>query len=283
MKSVTELYGRYPDSDIYVVGTGTSLRVFPLDFLEDKITIGLNQAWKITPVKYGITIVPEWNIPEFMEGEQPRPDITWVTRANKIRALSASAERLVFAEENYYSFDSKGKKAVYIPNEPLESGRMLEWVRTPTPDKLYLWSSISQSAVNLAANMGAKNIILIGCDNCAIDDNQHAIQQHSCWQGIDQNRRYMEYYEGLAEVRATLRERNINLLNLSALLKLDDPKLDFYRLCDELGKQKKVAPSQERERQQNLNHLNRSYFRLTQYLIIENLKALRKKLRRTEI
>jgi hypothetical protein len=29
MKSVTELYGRYPDSDIYVVGTGTSLRVFP--------------------------------------------------------------------------------------------------------------------------------------------------------------------------------------------------------------------------------------------------------------
>jgi hypothetical protein len=91
-----------------------------------------------------------------MEGEQPRPDITWVTRANKIRALSASAERLVFAEENYYSFDSKGKKPSISLMNPLSLVAMLEWVRTPTPDKLYLWSSISQSAVNLAANMGAK-------------------------------------------------------------------------------------------------------------------------------
>ena len=27
MHSVTELYGRHPDSDIYIVGTGTSIRV----------------------------------------------------------------------------------------------------------------------------------------------------------------------------------------------------------------------------------------------------------------
>ena len=44
---------------------------------------------------------------------------------------------------------------------------------------LYQWSSISQTAVNLAANMGAKNVILVGCDNCALLDNHHAHAQQS--------------------------------------------------------------------------------------------------------
>ena len=66
MRSIEELYGRHPGSDIYVVGTGASLRVFPLAFLENKITIGLNMAWKVAPVQYSITIRPELNIPEFM-------------------------------------------------------------------------------------------------------------------------------------------------------------------------------------------------------------------------
>jgi hypothetical protein len=278
MKSVTELYGKHPGSDIYIVGTGTSLRVFPISFLEDKITIGLNMAWKSAPIKYGITIVPEWNIPEFIEAEKPRPEIIWITREKKVSAINAEPELLQFAQDNYYSFDSTGKKTILVPGEPYEGGRMLEWVRTPTPDKLYLWSSISQSAINLAANMGAKNIILVGCDNCAIDENQHAHQQHSCWQGVTPNERYLQYYEGIAEIRAVLRERSINVIAISPFLKLDDPKLDFYRLCDELGTEKSLAPTQDRPRQSDLQKLNKSYVRLTRFLIKENMGAIKRRL-----
>jgi hypothetical protein len=278
MKSVTELYGKYPGSDIYIVGTGTSLRVFPTDFLADKITIGLNMAWKSAPIKYGITIVPEWNIPEFIAEETPRPEITWITRANKVRCLNADAEILQFAEDNYYSFDSTGKKSIIVPGDPFEGGRMLEWVSTPTPDKLYLWSSVSQSAVNLAANMGAKNIIIIGCDNCALDGNQHSHQQHSCWQGVDPNERYLQYYEGLAEIRTVLRNRGINVVSLSPFLKLDDPKLDFYRLCDELDKNRSLLPTQDRPRETELQKLNKSYLRLTQFLLKENFNIVKRRL-----
>ena len=69
MKKIQEIYGRHPGSDIYIVGTGTSLRVFPLAVLKDKITIGLNQSWKVVDTTYAITMMPKLNIPEFIEGE----------------------------------------------------------------------------------------------------------------------------------------------------------------------------------------------------------------------
>ena len=79
MKFVSELYDKYPGSDIYIVGTGASLRVFPLSFLEGKIVIGLNMAWKLVPVQYGITTHPDLNIPEFMPSEPAHPEITWIS------------------------------------------------------------------------------------------------------------------------------------------------------------------------------------------------------------
>ena len=99
-------------------------------------------------------------------------------------------------------------------NEPSQAGRVLDWVREPTRDRLYLWSSISQSAVNLAANMGAKNVILVGCDNCALLGNHHAHRQHTFWKGAAPEFRYNQYYEGLAEVRSALRERGVNLVSI---------------------------------------------------------------------
>ena len=63
MRPVSELHGRHPGSDIYVIGTGASLRVFPAGFLDGRITIGLNLAWREVDVRYGITTHPELNVP----------------------------------------------------------------------------------------------------------------------------------------------------------------------------------------------------------------------------
>ena len=107
--------------------------------------------------------------------------------------------------------------------------------------KLYQWSSISQTAVNLAANMGAANVILVGCDNCALSENHHAHQQHTKWLGAEPERRYLQYYEGLVEVRTALRERGVNVLSLTPFLKLDEPERDFRQLCEELDQPSHVT------------------------------------------
>lgn len=233
MKPVSQLYGRHRGADIYVVGSGTSMRVFPEGFLDGRITIGLNMAWKSAPVLYGLTIGPHLNVPEFIEGETPRPEITWVTkRAKAFKVLTP--EQFADADRRMYTFDIRQGADSGSGDWVSDSGRELDYVRRPTGDHLYQWSSISQTAANLAANLGARNVILVGCDNCSLAENHHGHQQHTKWLGKSPEDRYLEYYEGLAEVRAALRERGVNLLSLSPFLKLDDPERDFSRLCDEL-------------------------------------------------
>ncbi|MBW4524924.1 MAG: hypothetical protein KME18_06965 [Phormidium tanganyikae FI6-MK23] len=239
MKCVSELYDRHPDSDIYVIGTGASLRVFPLSLLENKITIGLNQAWKTVPVQYSITIHPELSVPEFLPDQPPHPEISWITKYEKTKSL-VTPEQLRYAEEHFYFFEMAGRVNTQPPNKPSDTGRVLDWVRQPTDDKLYLWTSIAQAGVNLAANLGAKNIFLIGCDNCALLGNNHAHQQHTRWRDASADSRYREYYEGLAEMRPVLRERGVNLVSLTPFMSLEAPNQDFERLCQELDQPTRI-------------------------------------------
>jgi hypothetical protein len=277
MRSISEFYGRHPGADIYVVGTGTSLRVFPLDFLADKITIGLNQAWKVASTKYAITIMPKLNIPEFMEGEASRPEITWFTKPSKLRA-QCTPEEVQYAEATFYGYENDGGRiSITGLDDPNESGRVLDWVRKPHPQKLYLWTSISQSAMNLAANMGARNIILVGCDNASLGDNHHAHNQHTQWKGEPPDVRYMQYYEGSVEVRAALRERGVNVVSLTPFMKLDAPELDFNRLCQELG-QETTIHNVDLPRGNSLRDDNIRYGKLTRYIIRKNYRFVRSKL-----
>lgn len=275
MKKIQELYGRHPGSDIYIVGTGTSLRVFPLDFLKDKITIGLNQSWKVVDTTYAITMMPKLNIPEFISGEPRHAGITWITKPSKVKS-QCGPEEIALAEENFYGFENDGKASITGLDEPSETGRVLDWVLKPHPEKLYLWTSISQSAMNLAANLGAKNIILIGCDNGALAGNHHAHDQHTMWKGESPEVRYMHYYEGVAEVRSALRSRGVNVINMNPFVKIDAPEMDFKRLCDEVGVDKYIN-NKDIPRGTTLLQDNVRYLKLTRYIFQKNLlHALRK-------
>lgn len=232
MKLVSELYGRHPESDIFVLGTGTSARVFPLSLLEGRITIGLNLAWKLFPVRYGVTIHPDLCVPELLPEEEPHSEITWVTKLLKL----GSPEHREHGLEHFYFFQADGQPSSHREGEPGDAGRIADWVRKPSGDFLYQWSSISQTAANLAANMGARNIFLVGCDNCALLENHHAGRHHTRWMGAAPEDRYRQYYEGVAEVRAALRERGVNLVSLTPFAALDRFEEDFVRLCQELGR-----------------------------------------------
>lgn len=268
MKLVKELYDIHKGKDIYIIGTGASFRVFPHNFFEDKITIGLNLAWQLLPVNYVITMVPHLNFPEFVGAEQPA-NTTWITKRDKYQS-HATPEMMSFADENYFFFKTDGQLSVTELDEPSEAGRVLDWVRQPNDEYLYLWTSISQSAVNLAANMGAKNIILVGCDNCALSGNHHAQNQHTLWKGADPNDRYMQYYLGLKEVREALMTRNVNLLSLSPFLKLDAPEMDFQVLCDSQGLPKYIE-NEDIFKGIPLSQHNRRFFNMTKTIIKKNL------------
>lgn len=276
MRPISELYKIHDGEDIYIVGTGTSLRVFPLEFLKGKITIGLNQAWQLVDTVYSITMMPKLNIPEFMDGIQSKPGIIWITKPSKVKA-QCTPEEVEYADKNFYGFENDGKASLTGIDEPSETGRMLNWVTNPHPEKLYLWTSISQSAMNLAANMGAKNIILVGCDNCSIGQNHHAHQQHTMWKGESPEIRYRQYYEGVAEVRKALRARGVNVLSMNPFVKLDEPALDFERICQE-NRQEKLIENTDIPRGTTLLQDNVRYLKLTRYIFEKNLRHWVRKL-----
>jgi hypothetical protein len=234
MKSVEELYGRHAGADIFILGTGASVRVFPLSLLEGRIVLGLNMAWKLCPAQYCITMRPELNIPEFLR-EGDYPDIQWITKPGKL--TSPEQERFVRQQAHrFYAFRNDGQPCNLPPDQPSQTGRMLDWVRRPSGPFLYLWSSISQSAMNLAANMGARNIFLVGCDNCSLAGNHHAHAQHTFWKGADPDERYQQYEDGCAEVRQALRQRGVNVVSLTPFLSLRNPEAQFLRMCEELDR-----------------------------------------------
>ena len=234
-RGVSSLYGRHAGELIFVVGTGASMRVFPRELLEGRTVVGCNMAWKVAPVTYGVTIHPSLNIPELLPGEEPRPEILWVTKQRKARKLLGE-EQFARMSDRFYYFEAEGRPNAAAPNEPNDAGRILDWVREPHGDHLYQWSSISQTACNLAANLGASAIVLVGCDNAPLLSNHHAHGQHTRWKGADPGHRYRQYYEGLAEVRGALRERGIPVVTLTPFLGLHPAEEDFTRLCRELGR-----------------------------------------------
>jgi hypothetical protein len=231
-KWVTELYGKHEGKDVYVVGTGPSLRVFPTEFLHNKITIGLNRAWESVGVRYGITIHPELNIPEYMSGESRRPAMQWITKFEKLKAV-ATPEQSEKAKKKMFFFKTEGKPNTAVSWQPSDSGRVIDWVRSPVDKHLYQWSSISQTAINLAANMGAKNIILVGCDGGDLGGNHHAKQQHTRWKGISPDERYAQYREGIREVASAVRERGVGLMSLTPFSALFDLEREFTQICGE--------------------------------------------------
>lgn len=234
-RGVSELYGAHSHSDIYVIGTGPSLRVFPVDFFEEKTTIGLNLAWQqVANLTYAITIHPDLNIPEFMDGSPPLENTTWIVKREKLHNMAP--ELIAHADENFYFFGTNGKPNTSSDPAKSDAGRMPQWLLEPTGDYLYLWTTIAQPAVNLAANLGAQNVILVGCDNAPLLDNHHATGQHTMWKGGDPLDRYREYYEGMAEVRRVLRSRGVNVVSLTPFVTVGDIEGDFARLCDELDR-----------------------------------------------
>lgn len=186
------------------------------------------------PVQYGITIHPDLNIPEFMEDANPIPSIVWATKYTKSQGLLTS-EQLEYARDNFYFFETDGQNNTQTPPAASDAGRILDWIETPTPGKLYLYGSIASSGVNLAANMGAKNIILVGCDNCSLGNNHHSHLQHTRWLNSSPQQRYLEYYTALREVRTTLSKRHINLLSMNPFIGLGYVEDDFGFLCKEQG------------------------------------------------
>jgi hypothetical protein len=204
------LYATAP-SDVYVIGTGPSLRCLDLSYFADKFTIGLNQAWKHLATTYAITVHPEL-LPEY--NSTPGHRTKWIIKKKPPMA------HLQLDDENYF---------VFLTSPDLET------VVTRPPDTLYLGEGIQTTAIDMAARMGAKNVILVGCDANQLLGDFHAHDQHVRWLGLKPDEQYALYRKRTAQVRWKLRDLGVNVMTLTPFIGTDAGVEDYTRIRVELG------------------------------------------------
>ena len=221
---LSRLWGRHRDQDIYIVGTGPSMRLFPWEFFDNKLTIGLNQAYRHFTPTYMLTMHPEL-IP-FDKGIPTQ----WITKIKKTEEkITKKANKL------------HGKAYLFENNKDIHD---YSYAVKRIPPYLYIGYGIHTGAMTLAAHMKATNIILVGCDMCALDNEYHAHHQRIRLLGMPETTVYQEYYLAARNLRTVLKKYwNVNILNMNPFLGLKNVDADYIY-------QKKEA---------NLNHLPEPY------------------------
>jgi hypothetical protein len=216
---IRDLYDRHTGT-IYIIGTGPSLRVFDLGFLIGQTTIGLNQAYKYIATTYNITVHPEL-LTEY-EQSHPQPDsAVWLVK-HKAPRLDLELDH-----PKHYVFHTA------------EDWDLFEH---PRRDTLFIGRGVQQTAMDMAARMGAKNIVLVGVDMTALGGDHHGHVQHVQYHGLASDSVFCEYRLWTRRARTELRKRNISVFTLSPFVGLGDANHDYEHLKAELGLDKLPSP-----------------------------------------
>lgn len=200
---IQEFWDVHPGATIYIVGTGPSMRIFPPEFFRNKITIGLNQAYKY-PIAfwYHLTIHPEL-IPEVTKSGR------WFTKRKPPR------DDLTLADPNIVVFQN---------NKDVKDFSYVE----KTPDCLYVGRGIHTAAIVLAAQMGAAYAVLVGVDCSQLGPDHHGHAQHVQWHGMEPKAVYDEYRAYGVEVRRRVQERyGMRTLTLNPYMGVDQYEEDY--------------------------------------------------------
>jgi hypothetical protein len=216
---VSELYESSPlrGQDVFIVGTGPSMDVFPLEFLYDKKCILLNDAQRnfrgLGPVAFS-------NHLTFLEGcDLP---IQVVKARHK---YTDGPERT----DNHCPWDH--------PRYHCFSYRQPPWDDISHNDERTLWrepdfywspkkGSVSAFAVQFALHCGVRSICLVGCD-CNALDGQHytATKEKTSARHV-----YQQYAAGLMRLRIEAHKRGVPLLSLNPFFGLGWHAEQFHEL-----------------------------------------------------
>lgn len=215
---IASLYGTLSGRPAFVVGTGPSMRCFPLSVLRGQYLIGLNQAWKYADahgVEFDLMVTVHPELCQEYEAAGRAGRTRWVVKKKPPMA------DLSFDDPRRYVFLTRAD---------------LGCVAERPDDTLYLGEGVQCTAMDLAARLGADPVVLVGVDMTSLDGDYHGHDQHVRWLGLAPEEQYALYRGSAAAVRSLLRDRfGVRVLTLSPFLGADAAREDYVRLKAELG------------------------------------------------
>lgn len=214
--NISDLYGKHNGETLYIIGSGPSLRFFPVEFLRDKFTIGLNQAWKSLPFQctYNLSIHPDECIPKHFSDLQQ----IWITK------------------KKGWLIDKHSKnKRIYWFNNQTNVHNYAHL--TCKSDNLYVGRGIHTSALSLASKMGVSYAILVGIDFNHVGGDHHATAQSVRFHGLPPSEVYREYYLNFCKIRELLKNK-LQIVSMLPFCGLHRSHEEYEKLLELTGEEK---------------------------------------------
>tara|TARA_Y100001972_G_scaffold31446_2_gene38709 strand:+ start:264 stop:935 length:672 start_codon:yes stop_codon:yes gene_type:complete len=216
MKTIKELKNIYQGKDIWLIAGGSSMDFIDPSFYENKITIGLNHVYKKYKCNY--IIMKDLYEDRFKKG---------------LYEIMELGLPLIYSEHNM-AWHTQGKNYVDYDNSymfshndgagPIEGA--LEVIGT---DRMACKRSGITCGMNIAAYMGAKNIIISGVDCGRINNNLYFKgYTEKQWHSGENDPNIENWLTASDKINLTIRDKikevyncNIHSLNPFMNLKLD--------------------------------------------------------------
>lgn len=212
---ISKLYNRFKgqNKEAYIIGTGPTADLFPSSMFRDKITIGLNEAFKLYSCSYSITIHPELIPDDYWKFRN-----VWITKRKGKFAKHQDKDDL-----NIYWFNNQSDVKDY---SSIGAGG----------ESLYVGRGIHTAACVLAAEMGLARVFLCGVDMSLAPqrnatgevlrdsrstthrgDSYSSISHQTAFHGLNPVDVTREYYLNFVELRTILKQKfpDFSILNLS--------------------------------------------------------------------
>ena len=162
--NLSDFKNKHLNETICIIGSGKSIDFFPnKNMFQYMTTIGVNYAIKHIPVTYSIT--------HHHTILQECVDAKKTLNQNAIIFTSKYDCGIILPDKNILKESSE--YVLYEHNDQLFLKFDPSIITTPSDNHLFVGGTIVIDAISLALHMGAKNIILVGCDAGSINDKSN--------------------------------------------------------------------------------------------------------------
>lgn len=204
----------YIGQDIYIVGSGPTANLFPMDFLADKICMSLNDSFKINPAITPIAFMHHQTY--CREGSTPEAPVHPHFNGIKYPVVKGTGkhrtEQVDWENPYYYFFDwNHNIDRIYELSKNTD-----HLYYTPEGCSLH-------AALQLAWIMGASNIYVIGCDSTTLGGKHYANYDKNKFRddevlkrGLKRN--YDSYVKGTLIVQDFLKQKGVRVFNISPIV-----------------------------------------------------------------
>ena len=208
-RSITKLYRKYEDKDIYIFGCGPSLFQIDPERFRDEVCFGINFAFEAMPHI-------DWHFAHVIETYEAMKKVVdpakMILPETLVRQWNRGQQPIL---PNRIAPDSP-KSYIYPIQDPYSKLLTSKSTAIEKDTSIFTWSCTTHSAIHLAAYMGAKNIYLVGVDYKPFPGGHtHFESKHLPSYGEQSWNAMSKHRKGDHWLANELKKQGVNVINLS--------------------------------------------------------------------